>query len=68
VKNAKAKLKGKKLDFIVLNNPLEEGAGFGTSTNVVTLLSKTGKIEKFPQMSKFDVAHILLDRVAARLR
>ena len=45
-RNAKKKLKEKKLDFIVLNNPLEDGAGFGTETNVATIFSKGGRVEK----------------------
>lgn len=68
LKNAKSKLQKKKLNFIVLNNPLEKGAGFGTDTNIVTIISNTGKIEKFKKMSKFEVAHQILDRVSAKLR
>jgi phosphopantothenoylcysteine decarboxylase/phosphopantothenate--cysteine ligase len=68
VKHAKEKLKAKKLDFIVLNNPQEKGAGFGTDTNIVTIISRKGKVERLAKMSKFDVAHELLDRAAARLK
>jgi len=68
VKHAKEKLKAKKLDLIVLNNPQEKGAGFGTDTNVVTIISRSGKVEKLPKMSKFEVAHELLDRAAKRLK
>lgn len=67
VQNAKSKLKEKKLDYIVLNNVHDEGAGFDTDTNVVTIISKSGKVEKLKKMHKFDVAHEILDRVAARL-
>jgi phosphopantothenoylcysteine decarboxylase/phosphopantothenate--cysteine ligase len=68
VRHAKEKLRAKKLDFIVLNNPLEKGAGFGTDTNIVTIISRSGKVERLSKMSKFDVAHELLDRAAARLK
>ena len=68
VKHAKEKLKAKKLDLIVLNNPRERGAGFGTDTNVVTIISRSGKVERLPKMSKFEVANELLDRAAARLK
>ena len=64
IQNAKLKLKQKKLDFIVLNNPLVEGAGFGSDTNLVTIISKNGKIVKLKKMPKFDVANEILDRVA----
>jgi phosphopantothenoylcysteine decarboxylase/phosphopantothenate--cysteine ligase len=63
VRNATEKLKKKNLDMIVLNSLNDEGAGFGTETNVVTIIDKQGKQEKLPKMSKFDVAHAILDRV-----
>ena len=68
VKNATSKLKEKKLDYIVLNNPKNEGAGFDADTNVVSIISKSGKVEKLKKMSKFDVAHEILNRVASRLK
>jgi phosphopantothenoylcysteine decarboxylase/phosphopantothenate--cysteine ligase len=64
---ARKKLQSKKLDLIVINNPLREGAGFGADTNVITLLPRRGKIEKFKRMTKFDAANIILDRVVKLL-
>ena len=61
--NAKQKLKQKKLDIIVLNNPLQEGAGFGTDTNVVTLIGKSGNLKKLAKMPKFGIAHEILNQV-----
>jgi phosphopantothenoylcysteine decarboxylase/phosphopantothenate--cysteine ligase len=61
--NAKKKLKEKHADFIVMNNPTEEGAGFNTDTNIITILSKRGKIERLKKMPKFDAAHEILNRV-----
>ncbi len=61
--NAQRKLESKNLDWIVLNNPLEPGAGFGTKTNRVTLISRSGKVEELPLMSKQDVARAILERV-----
>jgi phosphopantothenoylcysteine decarboxylase/phosphopantothenate--cysteine ligase len=61
--NARKKLRAKNLDWIVLNNPNEEGAGFGTATNRVTLLSRDGTVEELPLLSKEDVADALLDRI-----
>ncbi|HZY09650.1 MAG TPA: bifunctional phosphopantothenoylcysteine decarboxylase/phosphopantothenate--cysteine ligase CoaBC [Bacteroidota bacterium] len=61
--NAKKKLREKNLDLIVLNNPLESGAGFGTDTNIVTIISKNGKAEKLGKMPKYDVANEILNRM-----
>jgi phosphopantothenoylcysteine decarboxylase/phosphopantothenate--cysteine ligase len=63
--NARRKLKRKNLDWIVLNNPKEAGAGFGRSTNRVTLFHRNGYSEALPLQSKADVARALLDRVTA---
>ncbi|MCY7292191.1 MAG: bifunctional phosphopantothenoylcysteine decarboxylase/phosphopantothenate--cysteine ligase CoaBC [Ferruginibacter sp.] len=61
LENAKKKFKNKNLDLIVLNNPNVKGAGFGTDTNVVTLVYKSGN-ESFPLMSKYEVGNIILDK------
>jgi len=66
--NAREKLKKKNLDFIVLNSLKDAGAGFGTDTNVVTIIDTGGKEERLPRMSKFDVANSILDRVSTHLR
>ena len=63
--NARRKLEDKNLDWIVLNNPTEEGAGFGPATNRVTILSREGTSEELPLMPKSEVAETLLDRVLA---
>lgn len=55
-KYAKQKLAEKNLDLIVLNNPKEDGAGFDTETNIVTLFHKNGNSEKISQMPKLDIA------------
>jgi phosphopantothenoylcysteine decarboxylase/phosphopantothenate--cysteine ligase len=64
LENAQRKLDEKNLDWIAVNNPTEEGAGFGP-TNRVTLLRKGGSAEELPLMPKADVAEALLDRVLA---
>lgn len=63
IASAKIKLKQKNLDLVVLNKPLQNGAGIGTDTNIVTLISKNGKVEKLQKMAKFDVANEILNRV-----
>ncbi len=67
LENAKVKLKKKNLDFIVLNNALEEGAGFGIDTNIVKIISRNGKIEQLPKLTKFEVANIILDNMNSTL-
>ena len=60
LENSRAKLEKKKIDMIVANNLKQEGAGFGTDTNVVTLLTKD-RTEELPLLSKEEVADRLLD-------
>ncbi len=67
LEHARRKLELKHLDFIVLNNPAEEGAGFGTETNVVTIIAPGREPEALPLMTKFAVAGEILRRAAARM-
>lgn len=62
LENSRDKLEKKKIDMIVANNLKQEGAGFGTDTNVVTLLTKQGA-EELPLLTKEEVADRLLDRL-----
>ncbi|MCK5526640.1 MAG: bifunctional phosphopantothenoylcysteine decarboxylase/phosphopantothenate--cysteine ligase CoaBC [Candidatus Latescibacteria bacterium] len=63
ITHAREKLQKKNLDFIVINNPLVEGAAFGTDTNVVTMLDRKGGTEELPKMSKHKVAEKIMERV-----
>ena len=65
--NARQKLTQKNLDWIVLNDPTEAGAGFGYGTNRVTLLGADGSEDELPQMPKRALADALLDRIGASL-
>ncbi|HEX7595733.1 MAG TPA: phosphopantothenoylcysteine decarboxylase, partial [Gemmatimonadaceae bacterium] len=67
LQNAQAKLKSKELDFVILNNATEPGAGFGVDTNRVTVVARDGKPEELELMSKTDLAEVLLDRVEREL-
>lgn len=62
INNAKLKCKNKNVDFIVANNLKTDGAGFGTDTNVVTIIDKDGACEEYPLMSKTDVADVILSK------
>ena len=64
--NARRKLEAKNLDWIVVNNPLVEGAGFEGDTNRVTLLSADGDTIELPLLTKDEVADAILDRVSVR--
>lgn len=63
IRNAKEKLKGKDLDFIVANDVSQPGAGFEVDTNIVKIIHRSGKVEKLPLLSKEEVADQILDRV-----
>ena len=65
IENSRKKLEKKNLDLIVANNLKQSGAGFGTDTNIVTLLTKEETIE-LPIMSKEEVADKLLDHIMVR--
>ena len=68
LEHAREKLERKSLDAIVANDLTQEGAGFNTETNVVTLLTRDAAEPKtLPLMSKLEAAHRILDEVA-RLR
>ncbi len=62
LENAKNKLENKNLDMIVANNVKAEGAGFGTDTNVVTIITKD-TCEELPIMSKSQVASRIFDKI-----
>ncbi|WP_411501813.1 bifunctional phosphopantothenoylcysteine decarboxylase/phosphopantothenate--cysteine ligase CoaBC [Brevibacillus centrosporus] len=67
MKYAQDKLEKKNLDMIVANNVLAEGAGMGSDTNIVTLLTRAGEIVELDKLSKRDVADKLLDAVVLKL-
>lgn len=62
IENSRKKLEKKHLDLIAANNLKQAGAGFGTDTNIVTLLSENDMTE-LPLMSKEEVADALLDYI-----
>ena len=62
LENSRAKLKKKNLDMSVANNLKVAGAGFGTDTNVVTMIRENKETE-LPIMSKEEVAGAILDEI-----
>ena len=61
--HAMAKLERKNLDLIVLNSLRDEGAGFGTDTNKITLIWRNNKTREFGLKPKLQVAHDIADAI-----
>jgi phosphopantothenoylcysteine decarboxylase/phosphopantothenate--cysteine ligase len=66
-KSATRKLVDKNLDIIAGNLVGTSDSGFASDTNNVTLFFKDGTREQLPTMEKLEVAHILLDRIVAKM-
>jgi phosphopantothenoylcysteine decarboxylase / phosphopantothenate---cysteine ligase len=68
VENARLKPKAHgHLDLICANDVSAADSGFAVDTNKVTLINAQGAAEELPLLSKYEVAHRILDRVAAIL-
>ena len=65
--NAKSKIIAKGLNFIVANDITSKDSGFSVDTNKVTLIHADGSIERLPLMTKYEVAHVILDRMRTGL-
>lgn len=66
LENSRGKLERKNLDMIVANNLKVAGAGFGTDTNIVTVITKESS-EELPIMKKEEVAGAIFDRILNRI-
>lgn len=67
-KKAASKVTSKGAIFTVANDISELGSGFGYDTNRVDVVTADGSIEPLPRMSKYAVAHAILDRALPHLR
>lgn len=65
--NAKEKLKSKNLDLIILNSLKDDGAGFGTDTNKVTVIDNGGKKKELPLKMKTEIAHDIVNIIISKL-
>ncbi len=65
IENAKLKIQKKNLDLMVLNSLQDEGAGFGTSTNKVTFITKDFEIEPHSLKTKEEVATDIANKIIA---
>jgi phosphopantothenoylcysteine decarboxylase/phosphopantothenate--cysteine ligase len=65
--NARSKMQNKALDYVILNDATEPGAGFEVTTNRVTILGRNGSQVDLPLLPKRDVAERILDVVEEAL-
>lgn len=63
--HAQGKMERKNLDMIVANDVLKEGAGMGTDTNIVTIMTRDGQVVELDKKPKREVADCLLDCIAS---
>jgi phosphopantothenoylcysteine decarboxylase/phosphopantothenate--cysteine ligase len=68
LENAQTKLKNKNLDLVVANDVTAVGAGFDADTNIVKLIYPSGVVEELKQMTKQDLAEIILDKIGKLLQ
>jgi len=68
LENARKKLERKNLDLVVLNSLEDEGAGFGTETNKVTFVDKSGFIDTFEVKPKREVAGDIVRKIAKMMK
>ena len=64
IENSRKKLTKKNCDMICANSIKKAGAGFGTDTNIITMITPYGD-EELELMSKFDAANIILTKLAS---
>ncbi len=62
IENSRKKLESKNADMIAANSLRTEGAGFGSDTNVITLITRSG-ITELPKMTKDEAAHRIFDEL-----
>lgn len=67
VNNAQAKLKKKNFDFIVLNSLRDQGAGFRTDTNKISIISNEGRMD-YPLKTKTEVATDIVDNLIKAMK
>lgn len=68
IQNAKEKLAKKNLDFIVLNNANESGAGFNCDTNHVTIIKANGEKIDYTTKEKYLVASDIFDQIEMQIK
>ena len=64
LENSRKKLAAKNCDMICANSLTSGGAGFGSETNIITMITQNGE-KALEKMTKEEAAHIILDRLSA---
>ena len=65
LENSKKKLEKKNADMIIANNLKVDGAGFGTDTNVITLITRD-EVKEYEIMGKDEVAKTIIDYILTK--
>ncbi|MFO7922324.1 MAG: bifunctional phosphopantothenoylcysteine decarboxylase/phosphopantothenate--cysteine ligase CoaBC [Bacteroidales bacterium] len=68
IANAENKLHNKNLDFIVLNSLQEEGAGFNTHTNKISIINPDGSVIDYAKKSKPEVATDIVNHLTGLVK
>lgn len=68
IEHGREKLKRKNLDMLVANDVAMPGAGFNVPTNIASLLYKDGTMEQYPKMTKDQLGHIIIEKIAGSLK
>jgi len=64
---AKEKIQKKNLDLIVANDVTQQGAGFGSDTNIVHIIDRDGRVVTLDQAPKLKIAHGILNEILKQL-
>ena len=64
IEYGKAKLAKKNLKLLLANDVAQQRAGFNVSTNIAALIYKDGHIEQYLKMTKDDLGHIIIEKIA----
>ena len=67
IEHGKEKLQRKNLDMLVANDVSQKGAGFNVETNIASILYKDHTMEQFPIMTKEELGHVIIQKIAERL-
>lgn len=67
IEGGKRKLREKNLDLVMVNNPLREGAGFGSDKNSGYLIFRDGRVEDIALVTKLDLAEKIFDAISSHL-
>ncbi len=67
-KHALEKLHNKKANLIVLNSLNDEGSGFGSDTNKITMIAGKDQIQTYPLVSKTEAAAVIVDQLEKMLK